>query len=228
MRSVGPTLALHDVRDVHAHVRALIYPALGQKAARLDEAKRQSLVDYLVQVCWLLSGLQADGRSPRHLWAAYLKIKYPEPRWSSLYGLIDGGTVRVGAWIQRDRADELAAGIAERIRAHHGYEVEFWTCEERPRGSYDPAFGLSFSTYSRRILSNRIWDWYRDTFGDSRYGGKTIPVSLDELGGRIGDSDGIDDFMEHVPLGRLEVLDQLNPHAYRDQMEGGLVDALVG
>lgn len=228
MTQSGQSLRLWDVRDVHAHVRALIEPTLRLRTARLDETKKESLVDYLVEVCWLLSGLEADGRTPRYVWAAYLSITYPEPRWSSLYGRVEGGRVRLGAWVKLERADAIAADVAERIRAHYGYRVEISTCQERPRGAYDPLRGLAFSTYSRRILSNRIWDWYRDTFGDSRYGGRIIPVSLEDLGGGAVDSDGIDDYMERVPLGRLEALDRLNPHAYRDRTEEVELNALVG
>jgi hypothetical protein len=46
-------------------------------------------------------------------------------------------------------------------------------------GVFDPGLGLSFSTYSRRLLVLRAVDWYRSTFGDARYGGARDEVSLD-------------------------------------------------
>lgn len=36
--------------------------------------------------------------------------------------------------------------------------------------SFDETLGLSYSTYLFRLLRLRLADWYRDRFGDSRYG----------------------------------------------------------
>ena len=48
---------------------------------------------------------------------------------------------------------------------------------------YDPAKGLSFSTYAEPILRLRIVDWYRKRFEGSRYGRRELPLSLDERDG---------------------------------------------
>lgn len=44
---------------------------------------------------------------------------------------------------------------------------------------FDPARGLSFSTYAYRTLKLRVVDWYRHEFGDSRYGQRPQVLSLD-------------------------------------------------
>lgn len=44
---------------------------------------------------------------------------------------------------------------------------------------FDPARGLSFSTYAYRLLKLRVVDWYRSEFGDSRYGERPTVLSLD-------------------------------------------------
>lgn len=47
---------------------------------------------------------------------------------------------------------------------------------------YDPNRRLSFSTYCHRILRLRLADWYRDRFGDSRYGdGRPEEISLEQM-----------------------------------------------
>lgn len=53
-----------------------------------------------------------------------------------------------------------------------------WELSEK----YDPSRGLSFSTYAYRMLSLRVADWYRATFGDNRRRKRQVQlVSLDGI-----------------------------------------------
>lgn len=103
----------------------------------------------------------------------------------------------------------------------------------RPRSAYMPGRGLSFSSYSRRILTLQIADWYRSDpeFGDTRYGNGERPESIEELAERAWrdrDHDG-DSFLDrHGPGGRLDFLDELNRHAYQDSFEEVLTREAVG
>jgi hypothetical protein len=66
-----------------------------------------------------------------------------------------------------DREDALAYLIATA-----------WELER----SYNENLGLAYSTYCFRMLKLRLVDWYRSTFGDSRYGNGVRPqASVDEL-----------------------------------------------
>lgn len=72
-----------------------------------------------------------------------------------------------GAWLRPEEYDDALSYLVS-------------TCWELSRG-YDPTKGLSFSTYATRTLALRVVDWYRDRFGDSRYGGSKPALSLDLL-----------------------------------------------
>jgi hypothetical protein len=171
-RLLSVQLALHDVRDPEAHVRVLLDSRLAEWGARLDGPAYEDALTYLLELCWELSGLDANGE-PRICWWARLFIDAEE---------IDAGDTveELGPFpseIARDRAVETyVCTMTEQpiVELHEG----------RPRGAYDPAFGLSFSTYSRRILSLRVVDWYRRTFHDSRYGQDRREVSLDAMAER--------------------------------------------
>jgi hypothetical protein len=107
VRLLGAAFALHDVRDVEAHVRALLDARLREWGARLRPNEYEDALSYLIDKCWELSRV------------------------------------------------------------------------------YDPTLGLSFSTYSRRILTARVVDWYRTTYGDARYGTQHRHVSLEGLAARF-------------------------------------------
>lgn len=207
-------------------MRTLLDSTLREWNARLDPIKYDDATAYLVAECWRISGLQADALTPRVVYAAHLVVSYRRPQWSSLAGLSGGFQLELGPWIRHDRAAEFGEARAAEIRAD-GHLVAVEVVERKPSSAYDPNRGLSFSTYSRRILSNRIVDWYRATFGDSRYGDRRLAVSLDELVARRRQSDGnSDDALE--PGSRADFIDDLNRHAYRDLTEEAMTDALVG
>lgn len=158
-RQLATPFALHDVRDVEAHVGALADAKLALWGAHLDESRYSALLAYLLETCWELSGLTPDG-GHRIVWWGRART---------------GGETRlIGPGVD---AAEMHA-IAERYCARHtGALVEVF--EGPPRGAYDRTLGLSFSTYSRRILSRRVVDWYRAEFGDTRYGPARHDLSLE-------------------------------------------------
>lgn len=201
IRLYGPAFALWDVRDVEAHVRTLLDAKLREWGARLDAPKYDDALTFLVALCWRLSGLQADSRTPRTEWTVALST---------------GGTL--GPFASHTAAE--AARTAWLLRAPPDLVVAGEIVEHRPKGAFDPNVGLAFSTYSRRILSRRVVDWYRATFGDSRYAGNHTPVSLDQLV-EDWDRDGAaDSYLDHrSPGGRGDVVDELNRHAYYDPFE---------
>jgi hypothetical protein len=214
VRLYGPPFALHDVRDVEAHVRTLLDTYLRERGARLDAAKYHDALAYLVALCWKLSGLQGNGRDAR--------LEY----WAELLQFDDRGkhALEIGPFPSRERA-ELAVTAYCAEGTNTIVAVEYVV--RAPRGAYDPTFGLAFSTYSRRILSRRVVDWYRATFGDSRYGGNPKPLSLDQLadqwaeGTWISDGNGAaDSYLDHGgPGARMDFIDELNRHAYYDPFE---------
>jgi hypothetical protein len=213
VRLYGPAFALHDVRDVEAHVRTLLDAYLRERGARLDAAKYNDALAYLVALCWTLSGLQSDGRTPRL------------EHWAEIIQATEQGeyTIEIGPFTSRDRAEKAAAAYLEQQTAPL---VAVAYIVRAPRGSYDSTFGLAFSTYSRRILSRRVVDWYRATFGDSRYGSNPKPLSLDQLvdqfeEGAWSDAGGAgDSYLDHNgPGARYDRIDELNRHAYYDPFE---------
>lgn len=211
MASVGPRLQLWDVRDVEAHVRVIVDSWLREWNARLDATKRDLLVRWLIRTCWLLSGLKEDGRTLRPGYAPLLTITYPAPRWSSVYGLVEQRLFEPPPYNLQGEAVAAGAKFAAWF-AQDGSSVEVEIVERRPRGAYDPSFGISFSTYSRRTLTRRIIDWYREEFKDRRYGPQELPLSLEQLGRSHRDELDVDE----GSLGRLEVIDVLNRNPLAD------------
>lgn len=219
VRLYGPAFALWDVRDVEAHVRTLLDAQLRTWGARLDAAKYDDALAYLVALCWRLSGLQGDGRTARVEHAAEIYISDD----------VDGLTQTLAPFPTRARAE--AAVAIWLLRHCPGAIVAVSYREQRPAGAYDPRQGLSFSTYSRRILSRRVVDWYRHTFGDSRYGGTPKPLSLDRLVDEWerNDGSGVDEsYLDRSgPGARLDFIDELNRHAYVDPTEEVLDRAAI-
>lgn len=208
VRLFGQPFALWDVRDVEAHVRTLLDAYLRERGAHLDATKYDDALSYLVETCWRLAGLRDDGTQRR---LHYAEISIAGARSIALgpFGDEDRARAAAGDWRQAN----LPAGVFSFV----GYR------SERQAGAYDPSFGLAFSTYSRRILSRRIVDWYRDTFGDSRYGDRPKPVSLDQMADRWLEDD------DQQPAGRARpgFVDDLNRHAYYDPTEEVLTRAAI-
>lgn len=149
-------------------MRVLLDARLDEWGARLDADKYADVLTYLLETCWELSGLDAAGE-PRRGWRVRCALDPEE--------LEAGDGEDLGWYVDEHEAwaiaDARAAGEPGAIVA-----VE----EAPPPGAYDPELGLAFSTYSRRILKLRVVDWYRRTFGDSRYeGGRRTEVSLEAL-----------------------------------------------
>jgi hypothetical protein len=208
VRLYGPPFTLWDVRDVEAHVRTLLDAKLREWGARLDAAKYDDALTYLVALCWRLSGLQSDGRTPRAEWIAQI-IAGHRPQ-------------TLGPFRTAEQAE--AAYTAWRATLPAVDHVVYTLVEQRPAGAYNPELGLAFSTYSRRILSRRVVDWYRHTFGDNRYGPNQKPMSLDQLvderEARNDSAAGGDSYLEHNgPGSRHDFVDELNRHAYYDPFE---------
>lgn len=213
VRLYGPPFALHDVRDVEAHVRTLLDAYLREHGARLDAPKYEDALTYLVEICWKLSGLQGDRRTPRFDHFAEILM--------TVDAIDETFRQELGPFPSRERAESTFASWRSCTPAD---TVVVTYVARRPRGAYDPSRGLSFSTYSRRVLKNRCVDWYRKTFGDSRYGGHLKPLSLDGLVEQWetrNDGSGADEsYLDHKgPGARLDFIDELNRHAYYDPFE---------
>lgn len=89
---------------------------------------------------------------------------------------------------------------------------------------YDQKRGLSFSTYSRRILTLRLVDWYRATFGDARYDRAGRVTSFDALTHQDEDAD---DYLDrHSPGARTDRIDEL--HRRADPLEDVVSRAAIG
>lgn len=154
MRLLGATFPLHDVRNVEAHVRALLDATLRHWSAHLDSDEYDDALAFLIEKCWELSGLDGHGR-PRLVWV----VKGVHLGADGTYKLFTLGPVS-----SEQHADELLAAQ----RGRPGF-VTGALEQTRPPGAYDPAFGISFSTYSRRTLPQRLVDHYRKNFADIRY-----------------------------------------------------------
>jgi hypothetical protein len=162
-RLLATRLALHDVRDVESHVRALLDSRLAEWGARLDPDLYDDALTYLVTKCWELSGLDVDGRQRR----VYVARIHSD-------GDPDDDGHQIGPYPTRLQRDDA---VVQLLDLQPGLVAELVTIS--PAGAFDPQIGLAFSTYSRRILSARVVDWYRQTFGDARYGTRIREVSLD-------------------------------------------------
>jgi hypothetical protein len=215
MQALGEPVSLWDVRNVEAHVRGALDAGLASKGARLNAQQYDRALQFLREKCWHLSGLQADGKTLRYVWIVVGAIS---PRGAlepyKPLGLPESGSPASAQQLLDTTAADLLV---------EGRSIAFATIKKvRPRGAYDPSRGISFSTYSWRLLSNaRISDWYRsdEEFGDTRYeSNRRREESLEALSHRLTiEGDHVDDLP--APIGRLDVVDELNRHAYRDVTE---------
>lgn len=95
---------------------------------------------------------------------------------------------------------------------------------------YEPTSTLSFSTFSRRLLPLRLVQWYRDTFGDARYGQNGREVSYDALVARRAE-EGDDDagwLDRNSPGARSDRVDELHRGAHTDSIDDLLTRAAIG
>jgi len=209
-------------------VRAIAAGWLRDHRARLDETKREDLVFFLLAECWRISGLAGDGRTIRDdafEYFATVEISFASPRWSSLTGVTSCGLETIGPFTGSDDArlaGEIAAAEAELVGDTATVEI----LEQRARGIYDPNRGLAFSTFSHRILSLRVVDWYRDTFGDSRYESHQLEVSLESLARQ--ENETVEGLLDRLMPGAVgHHLDEVNVHVYdnvgSDRAETGAV-----
>lgn len=221
MRAVGPSLQLWDVRNVEAHVAGAVQAGLDIRSARLSPSQYDRCFQFCLQKCWEMSGLQGDGKSLRYVYEI-TGAHRPEGAWDSYRPFHLGP-------FTTETAAEIA--LAE-IRATQ--PIAFARIEPvRPKGAYDRRSGLLFSTYSWRAIVNwRIDDWYRSDpeFGDTRYeSNRREELSLEDLAaGRHDDGDDVAGDELPAPIGRLEVIDSLNPYAYQDAGEEVLTRAAFG
>lgn len=214
LKSVSRGQRVWDVDNGEAHVHATIDAWKNQKPARLSPAQYDRLFAYLWGVLWQLSGFTHDWKTGRYVWElrGFIPPSSPGDEFKALRPL---------QFVTEERARRAVQVFAER-----GTPLVLWAIERtRPRGAYDPSFGQSFSTYSRRILVMRIADWYRTDpeFGDNRYGSRPDhEESLEGLGERLRHDNAGDDnsFLDrHSPGSRLDFVDDLNRHAYQESLE---------
>jgi hypothetical protein len=220
LRSADRGFRLWDVENADAHVHATLRATLKSAGARLSQAQEQRAFAFLLAKCWELSGLEGDCKTLRYVF----EIRgFLVPR-------------RLGEEFEAIRLPQIPSlETAERLlqELKRRRRIAFDKIERvRPRGAYDPSFGLAFSTYSRRILSQRVWDWYRSDpeFGDSRYESRRgREESLEALAERRQDEDLDGSFLDrHGPGARLDFVDELNLPAYRIEFEEVLTIAAIG
>jgi len=213
LKSVSRGQRAWDVDNGEAHVNATIDAWKKQKPAHLNPAQYDRLFAYLWGIFWELSGFTHDWKTPRYVWElrGFIAPAGPGDEFRAMKPM---------QFVGEERA-RLAAERFEQQR-----RLVLWSVvRARPRGAYDPSFGQSFSTYSRRILVMRIADWYRTDpeFGDNRYSSRPDhEESLEGLAERKRHDDGADDssFLDrHSPGSRLDFVDDLNRHAYQESIE---------
>lgn len=221
LRRLDRGFRLWDVDNAEAHVHATLKATLKSAGARLSQAQEQRAFAFLLAKCWELSGLEADGKTLRHVY--------------EIHGFLV--PLRLGAEFEPIRLPQIprlqtAELLLEELKRRR--KVCFTKIERvRPRGAYDPTFGIAFSTYSRRILSQRVWDWYRSDpeFGDSRYESRRgREESLEALADRRRDQEDADgSFLDrHGPGARLDFVDELNLTHLRVEFEEVLTIAAIG
>lgn len=223
MRALGSPLQLWDVRNVEAHVARAVEAGLDIRSARLSSAQYDRCFQFCLQKCWEMSGLQADGKTPRMVYLVVGALR-PEGAYAEYRKFT------IGPYTTQTAA-ELALG-----EQRAGKPVAFAMIEQvRPKGAYDKSNGLLFSTYSYRAIVNwRIDDWYRSDpeFGDTRYeSNRREELSLEDLATRHhddGDDASADGAFAFVPVDRLAVIDSLNPYAYQDAGEEVLTREAFG
>jgi hypothetical protein len=196
-RLLGAPCPLHDVHDPEAHIRVLADAKLASWGARLEGDLYDDLLSFLLGICWELSGLDGQGR-PRIVWYVDIYLDGEE---------VDAGDEPqvLGPFPREGRAIAIADGWVGR-----GFIAG--PRAGRPPGAYDPALGLSFSTYSRRILSARVVDWYRRTFGDSRYGGRRRELSLNAMA--LARGEPVEEYLDSLSDGSDETEEVLTRVAF--------------
>ncbi|MFL5954778.1 MAG: hypothetical protein ACJ76I_11800 [Gaiellaceae bacterium] len=201
---------LWDVRNVEAHCRRALDSYLLAAPAWLDPHQYDRCLQFLRIQCWRLSGLQADAKSLRWVWEirGFISPRGELDPYEKL-DIDEFGSELSAELALAELRVELPIAFAKIVKC-------------RPAGAYDPTFGISFSTYSWRLLSGpRIADWYRqdEDFGDNRYeSNRRSELSLEALGKRAHE-DGDVEGLTPAPVGRLEVVDSLNAHHYIDAGE---------
>jgi hypothetical protein len=220
LRPAAPGFRLWDVANSEAHVRATLDATLKSAGARLSGAQYERAFAFLLAKCWELSGLEGDCRTLRFVFEVH---GFLVPRRLSE----ELEPIKLPQFPQRPPA-ERALEALQRLRRVCFPKID----RVRPRGAYDQSFGIAFSTYSRRILSQRVWDWYRSDpeFGDSRYESRrTHEESLEGLAARRDAEDPDGSFLDrHGPGARLDFVDELNLPAYRVEFEEVLTLAAIG
>lgn len=209
-------LRLWDVLDVEAHVRAALESTLAARNARLQPDVKEKALQFLITTCWELGGLTTGG----------------EPRFITETRML----VDCGPGLEQKLVTRHTATI---LRAHHALEtfrsrlpwparvVSYEFASVRPPSAYRPGETISFSTYSRQIISMRVWDWYRSDMGDDRYEGSSRRNEL-SLEGLIREQewDGSDAESYLDRGGDSGHVDELHPYAYADPYDDVLTAAL--
>jgi hypothetical protein len=222
LRPVGRGQGAWDVANGEAHVRATLDAWLGENSAYLGPQQYARAIHSLFIVFWQLSGFEHDWKTPRYVWELRGFLA-PARRGDAFKAL------KPVQFTTEQRA--RAALAALELGGNRIFLASI--AKVRPRGAYDPRFGQSFSTYSRRILTLRIADFYRsdEEFGDTRYeGNRGREESLEALAERRRRDDDQDGgFLDrHSPGSRLDFVDELNRHAYQEPIEEVLNNAAVG
>lgn len=211
-------MSLWDVRDVEAHVRVALESALAGRNARLRPEVKEKALEYLIATCWELGGLTTDGR-PRLITETRMLV-HRGPQLDELVTRYTATIVRAQIALETFRSRLPAPA---RVLAY-----EFLAA--RPPSAYRPGGTLTFSTYSRQILSMRVWDWYRSEMGDDRYEGSSRRNEL-SLEGLIRDQewDGSDaeSFLDRAGPGDASRVDELHRHAYLDPYDDVLTAAAI-
>lgn len=202
-------------------MRATLDAWLDDKGAYLGPNQYARALQSLLIVFWQLSGFEHDWKTLRYVWE--VRGFLPPTR-------LDDNFVALEP--MQFLTEERAHAALATLQASRGIVLAVVE-KVRPRGAYDPRFGQAFSTYSRRILTFRIADWYRsdEEFGDTRYeANRGREESLEALAERRRRDDGDDaNFLDrYSPGSRLDFVDELNRHAYHDPIEEVLTNAAVG
>jgi hypothetical protein len=208
-------LSLWDVENVPAHVTNVLRSWQAPRGARLSVDQEIRVLAYLLETCWEISGLEDDARTERWVWtvAGFIRPTTPGEPYEP---------IKAPQLAEQWEAVELLAEINRRMP-----ERVKWPRVEmvRPTGAYDPSRGLSFSTYSYRLLTLRIADWYRQDpeFRDTRYGNGEQLISLEALVAQEHDSD--DGWIDrYAPDG----VDELNRAAFTPAYEEADLNAALG
>jgi hypothetical protein len=224
MKLLGVPWEMHDVRDAEAHARTLLDRKLAAWGARLSTTEYELALSYLLGIMWQLSGLAKDGPERR----VYFVAGNAEGRSDEVFSLqLETFDFELGPFPQMHNAEsELEAVTAKPYVLAAAIETR------RPAGAYDPTLGLSFSTYSYRILSRRVVDWYRVHFHDSRYEPTDAldrSTSIEQLIAQREESEDAGGYLERRgPGARADFIDELHPNAYDDPTEEVLTRLAIG